>query len=45
VHVGINWPWVRRHDADHDANHDHGTAEDAPAVAVEIAAIMSGAES
>jgi len=37
VHVGINWPWVRRHDADHD----HEPAESVPAVPVEIAAVAA----
>jgi Ni/Fe-hydrogenase subunit HybB-like protein len=45
VHVGINWPWVRRHDADHDADLDHDAAESVPAIPVEIAAIMQGVES
>jgi Ni/Fe-hydrogenase subunit HybB-like protein len=43
VHVGINWPWVRHHDADHD--HDHETVGGVPAVPDEIAAIMVGVES
>jgi Ni/Fe-hydrogenase subunit HybB-like protein len=43
VHVGINWPWVRHHDAAHD--HDDQAVEDVPAVPAEIAAIMVGVES
>jgi len=54
VHVGINWPWIRRHDAAKDPAHDHDVpAAGSPApditgtspAPVDVAAIGLGAES
>ena len=44
VHVGIYWPWVRRHDTS-DTDHDHDEPAEVPAVPAEIAAIRMGVES
>jgi len=50
VHVGINWPWLRRHDdaLDQDTQAATAAAPDIaaiPTAPVEVAAIMQGVES